>query len=468
LQKKTMPKVTVYITNYNYARFLDQAIRSVFSQTTDDWELIIIDDGSTDGTKDVLSRYRGHPKIRIIEQENKGLSVSNNIALRLANGKYLVRLDADDFLDENMLLVLANTLDKKPGAGLVYPDYYHVDENGNIIEIIRRKKIGQEVELLDLPAHGACTMFRKECLMEIGGYQEDFSCQDGYDIWLRMIARYEPCNVSVPLFYYRRHAKSLTTDEARILKTRGRIKRRFVDENKNGERPRVLGVVPVVRRSVYPQAEPFTDLAGKPLLWYTLEQLGRTNVLERVILAADDDEVVAYGKKFPGIETFKRPMELSGGTIRMKDVIKYILDNLKKSSGYEPDAVCILYVNTPLRKARHIEKAIDTMSIFDVDSIISVEEELNYCYQHGRMGLASVRKSRRNVRVEREAIYKENGAIYLTRAEVIHKGRLLGERIGHITMEPHESIKITSELSLWMTEKIILEWNKKRENTQAD
>ena len=187
-----MAKITVYIPIHNYGRYLVQAIQSVLKQTMDGWELIVIDDGSTDNTQEILAGYKNHPKIKIIEQENKGLNVTNNIALRLANGKYIIRLDADDYFDENILLLLSNILDTKPEVGLVYPDYYHVDESGDLIEIVRRKKIGEEAELLDMPAHGAGTMIRKECLLDLKGYEEKFSCQDGYELWLKFLRKYKP------------------------------------------------------------------------------------------------------------------------------------------------------------------------------------------------------------------------------------------------------------------------------------
>lgn len=105
-----MAKVTVYIPTYNYAHYVDKAVQSVLKQTMQDWELIIINDGSTDNTIDVLNRYKNNQKIRIIDQENKGLNVTNNIALRLSNGQYVMRLDADDYLDENALLVMSSIL----------------------------------------------------------------------------------------------------------------------------------------------------------------------------------------------------------------------------------------------------------------------------------------------------------------------------------------------------------------------
>ena len=242
------PKVTVYIPTYNYGKYIEQAIQSVLNQTMEDWELIVINDGSTDNTSEILRRYENHPKISIIEQENRGLTVSNNIGLRLSDGKYLMRLDADDYLDENALLVLSNILDSKPEVGLVYPDYYVIDEDGGVIEIMRRKKIGEEVELLDLPAHGACTMFRKECLLQIKGYEESIECQDGYDVWLRFIQSFKPYNVNVPLFYYRQHPESLTTKRQKILETRKNIKRNFVRKYKGDYIPKVLAIIPVLKK----------------------------------------------------------------------------------------------------------------------------------------------------------------------------------------------------------------------------
>jgi CMP-N-acetylneuraminic acid synthetase len=292
----------------------------------------------------------------------------------------------------------------------------------------------------------------------VGGYQEEFSCQDGYDIWLKVINRYKPYNVNNPLFYYRQHADSLTRNQKKILDTRRQIKRQFAEKIRNGEKLKVLGIIPVIKHSIYSQSAPFVELAGKPLLWYTLNELQYTGVLDRVLLASDDGDILAYGQNFPEIEPFKRPSKYSKTITNHADIFKYILATLREREKYEPDAVCILYITTPLRKARHIEKAIDTMIIFGLDSIISVDQELAPCYRRGRFGLAPIRNSRRIMRIEREAIYKENGAIHISRSNIINDGRLLGDTIGHVIMLPEESIKIASEFDLWMAEKIINEW----------
>ena len=453
-----MPKVTVYIPAHNYGRFLDAAIQSVLKQTMEDWELIVIDDGSTDDTSEILAPYEAHPKIRILEQKNRSLNFTNNIALRIARGEYLMRLDADDFLDENILLVLSHVLDTKPGVGLVYPDYYHVDEDGEIVEIVRRQKIGEEVDLLDLPAHGACTMIRKQVLLEIGGYFEEFNRQDGYGMWLKFIERHHPYNVNLPLFYYRQHGESLSKSRGLLMEARSKIKRRVVEEMNLSRKPKVLALVPVVVDAGSTPGNPFKQFKGKPLLERTLEQIQEARSVDRVVVSSNDEEVLVYAQRLEGVEGIIRPGALAKPTARMEDTALHVLRALEKR-GYVPDAVCVCCINTPFRRGRHIDNAVDTMTIFGVDSVISIAEDLSFFYHHGKNGLTPVNGSlQRTLRLENKALFKENGAIYLSRLDTVLAGKFLGARIGHITMLPEESVRINSAYEFWLAEKIAAEW----------
>lgn len=453
-----MPKVTVYIPAYNYGCFLNAALQSVLKQTMDDWELIVIDDGSTDDTTQILASYRMHHKIRILKQENRGLNFTNNMALRIAKGEYFMRLDADDFLDENILLVLSQVLDMKPDVDLVYPDYYLVNEDGEITEIIRRQKIGEEVDLLDLPAHGACTMIRKQILWEIGGYFEEFSCQDGYGMWLKFIERHRPYNVNVPLFYYRRHEASLSKSRGLILETRRKIKRRVVEEMNLSRIPKVLALVPAFLGSGFAFGEPFRQFMGKSLLERTLEQIMEARSIDRAVVSSNDEDVLAYANRYKGVDVLLMPQAPAKWAVRMEDTSLHVLKTLEER-GYIPDAVCVCCVNTPLRGGAHIDKAVDTMTIFNVDSVISITEDFSFYYHHGKHGLTPVNGSlQRTLRLERKALFKDNGAIYLNRVDTVLAGKFLGDRIGHITMLPEESVRIDSEYEFWLAEKIAAEW----------
>jgi glycosyltransferase involved in cell wall biosynthesis len=452
-----MTKVSVYITAYNYANYVEEAVESILDQTMLEWELLIINDGSTDNTLNVIKKYESNPKIKIIDQENKGLNVTNNIALRISKGKYLMRLDADDYLDQNALLILSNILDIKPEFDLVYPDYYTIDPSGKIIEQVRRKKLNDEVKLLDLPAHGACTMFRTNVLRQIGGYIEEFDCQDGYELWLRFIKKHQPYNVNIPLFYYRQHPASLTNNKSHILETRREIKRKYIETEFNGSLPKVLGIVPATRQPVAESMNPFVAIAGKPAIWHTLSEIELTNSLDRVVLTSEDEELLEYTKDFSLVQPMKRDLKCSQSNSKLEDLVIDILIKHKQESGYEPDAVCILYVNTPLRRACHIDWAVDTLKIFNVDTVLSVQEELAHCYRHRKFGLEPINKSPRNLRLERDAIYKENGAIILSKVDKLFETKsLYGGSIGHVVMLPEESVKINSEFELWLAERVLL------------
>ena len=141
----------------------------------------------------------------------------------------------------------------------------------------------------------------------------------------------------------------------------------------------------------------------------------------------------------------------------MSYIIKNSLERLGMDSYGEEDPVCILSISTPLRKAKHIENAIDAMNVFSVDTVISIEEEFSPCYQHSRFGLTSLNISGEGEpRLERNAMYKYNGAILLTRLKIIHQGKLHGQKVGHITMLPEESVKINSNYEYWLAEQLIL------------
>ena len=132
-----LPLVTVYITNHNYGKYLKESIESVLNQSFKDFELIIIDDGSNDNSKEILQLYENNSKIKVIYQNNKGLTISNNIALKLSRSEYIMRLDADDYLHKDGLKNLLSGFESEK-IGMVFGDWYEIDEYGDIIE--RKKK----------------------------------------------------------------------------------------------------------------------------------------------------------------------------------------------------------------------------------------------------------------------------------------------------------------------------------------
>ena len=132
-------QISVYIPNYNYGQYLDKAIRSLLNQTFKKFEIIIIDDGSTDKSSEVINKFTSQRKnnIRVIQHKNKGLIKSSNIAIRASKGKFIMRLDADDYLKKDALEKFFKAINQDQEIAMVYSDFYIVDNN---LKIIRREK----------------------------------------------------------------------------------------------------------------------------------------------------------------------------------------------------------------------------------------------------------------------------------------------------------------------------------------
>ena len=137
------PLVTIYVPCRNYGRFLKQSVDSVINQLYPNWELIIIDEASTDDTQQIAKSLSDTDSGRIKFIHNKeplGLQKLANAVLGIANGKYMMRLDADDWLDECALLLMVSKLEKSAKAGLVYGNYFYTDEDGRVLGMEKHHK----------------------------------------------------------------------------------------------------------------------------------------------------------------------------------------------------------------------------------------------------------------------------------------------------------------------------------------
>ena len=139
------PIITVYITNKNYGVYLEKAIKSVLKQSFKKIELIIVDDGSSDNSREIIEKYKKKKISKIIyNKKSIGLIKSSNIAIKAARGDYVIRLDADDYLDPNALSVLYSSITKDKNIALVYSDYYLIDNKDNVLslekQIVRSNK----------------------------------------------------------------------------------------------------------------------------------------------------------------------------------------------------------------------------------------------------------------------------------------------------------------------------------------
>ena len=131
------PIISVYITNFNYESFIEKSIESAINQTFDKkkFEIIIIDDNSTDESKKIIKKFINKRNVRIIfNKKNIGLIKTINIAIKAAKGEYIIRLDSDDMLHKNALKELYKVAKKDKNIGIVYSDFFIVDNLDNILK----------------------------------------------------------------------------------------------------------------------------------------------------------------------------------------------------------------------------------------------------------------------------------------------------------------------------------------------
>jgi len=439
------PKVTVYVPCRNYGKFLEEALESIATQSLTSWELYIFTEGSEDDTNSIAQRfadqYPGRVHV-IVTEEPIGLRACANKTLDLAKGEHIIRLDADDYLDENALLILSSYLDNHQDVGLVYPNWIYITEAGDVMGVERRKRLRDEDRVLDLPAHGACTMIRKRVLKAVGGYDTRFSSQDGHELWMRTLHRFNIANVQTPLFYYRQHSTSMSTNAERLLSARRAIKRAIASRYEGPVKPRRVAIIPVKNTYAGVANVALTPLAGRPLIDYTLECSLSFNDFDLIYVSTDDCAVLEYCQQKPGLTAQLREPRLSDPDVNLHEVIEAATRDMESRLGFYPDIIAVLNVHTPLRRPEHIEEALDTLMVYEVDQVVSTYEDHDLHFQHGKLGLEPINiAAHRNLRLEREALFTSNGAVHVFWRDVLQYGALFQGRIGHIVMSRTDSLQ---------------------------
>jgi len=450
-------KVSIVITAHNYAKFLPQSLDSALNQNYQDYEVIVVNDGSTDHTDEILATYADHPRLKVVTLDGVGLAAACNRGIEATSGEYVVRLDADDWFDENILLVLATYLDNHPNVGLVFCDYYTVDVHGELIDRIRRAKVNDEVELLDRPALAAGAMYRRKCYEAIGGYNEEIRYQEDYDFWIKFIEKFQVRNVSLPLMFYRQHGNSMSRNWEARMRTRRDVKKKFVEENRERFRQKVLAVIPARADKMDGEKVPLLPFGEHHLLARSIQNLlGIHHLIERVIVSTEDPEIAEQALHFGAEVPFLRSRAYINPAVPFETVLSDLLQRLHADEGYSPDLVVIVHPHSPFLRGEHVVEAIDTMLLYETDSVVGVVEDLTYHWTPGRNGLAPVGYQKRVARQEKDLIYKEAGGLYVVKAVNILAGQeLLGTRVGHIELAAYEALRIQSPFTYWAAKHMI-------------
>ncbi len=199
--------VTVVIPVFNQQKYIARCIRSILNQTLDKshYDIIVVNDASTDKTKEILELYNDDITL-INNNKNLGLPSSLNIAIKKIKTSYFVRVDSDDYVNENFLKFLYIFLEENKNFDAVACDYLLVDENENVIK--RKNSLRSPI---------ACgILFRLKNIIEIGLYDENFLINEDVDLRKRFLKKFNIKRLELPLYRYRRHLNNMTNDKTKM------------------------------------------------------------------------------------------------------------------------------------------------------------------------------------------------------------------------------------------------------------
>jgi glycosyltransferase involved in cell wall biosynthesis len=242
------PSVSVIITCYNYGRYLDTCLSSVIAQTYKDYEIVVIDDGSTDNTQDVIEPYLSMPNLRYIRQANAGQACAKNTGTRNSSGRFVAFLDADDAWEPSKL-AKQMVLFSNDSIGVVFSRFRFMDEHDNVLDEIKvsdkyllpRKGKVADYFIFDNFVPFSSSVVRRECLIRCGSFDESLRMGIDWDLWLRISTEYEFDFVNEPLMMYRLgHSGQMSKNLEERFRCSDRIVHNFLDKYKDLFSPQII------------------------------------------------------------------------------------------------------------------------------------------------------------------------------------------------------------------------------------
>ncbi|CAM3290235.1 glycosyltransferase family 2 protein [Sporolactobacillus spathodeae] len=215
-----MTQISVIIPTYNRGQFAVEAINSILAQTYTDYEIIVVDDGSTDDTKEKMKAFGN--QIRYIYQANKGPSAARNTGIQQANGTYLAFCDSDDRFLPTKLEKQMHFIKKNPNCCFLYTWYYNVNEKG-VITKLRKPFTCNTKEQLQyflfarrFTIRTSTVLVHKKCFDQVGSFNENYWYSQDWDMWLRLAASYQGYCLEEPLSEYWLHGENRSSLRVKI------------------------------------------------------------------------------------------------------------------------------------------------------------------------------------------------------------------------------------------------------------
>jgi glycosyltransferase involved in cell wall biosynthesis len=233
------PRVSVLIPSYNHAPYLPAALQSVFDQTYRDYEIVVVDDGSTDGSVEILQGYGD--RIRLFMQANRGTYPTLNRCIAESQGAYLAILNSDDLWAPTKLEKQVALLEAHPEVGLVHTGGYFIDAQGNILPgnplgfEWPRTPTGNIIEALVRcnKIIASSVLVRRECFERLGGFREDLFGSGDWEMWFRIALEWDIGYIDEPLTMYRVHGANASFQHRRVYEDDVKVRTETIHANES-------------------------------------------------------------------------------------------------------------------------------------------------------------------------------------------------------------------------------------------
>lgn len=214
-QVSQAPLISVIMPVYNAEKYVAQAIESILAQTVREFEFLILDDGSTDLSLNILQSYAAKDaRIHLTSGSNQGVSRARNQMLAKAQGEFIAVMDADDVAYPKRFALQVAFLRQNPNIVCVGGCHDIIDERGRLLTYLSLPLTDEEIQQAALVGHGSichpCAMIRRDAMLQVGGYDEQFVSAHDLDLWLKLGELGKLANLKDAVLQYRLHSRSVS------------------------------------------------------------------------------------------------------------------------------------------------------------------------------------------------------------------------------------------------------------------
>ena len=364
-------KASIIITNYNYSKYLARCLRSCFNQSLnrDLYEIILVDDCSTDNSIEIAETFKDEINFYLIKNnKNLGVAGSANKGILKSKAEYVVRVDADDYVSNDFLRFLVFYLEDNKSAFCVSCDYHYVDENENKYKRIKYDEIPVSCGV----------MYRKNKLIELGMYNEEFKHREEEELRARLGSLYKIQNLGISLYRYRKHNSNKTKQLESMMEFKKKLfsKHNILKESNidKDDLDFPVAIIPARLGSQRLKEKNIRLYQNKPLIFWAIKAAKESKYIKRVFVSSESKKILDLAKDY-GAEIIERPEFLSEPDVYKMDVIIHAVNEIKKFR--RPTLISSIQANSPEISSIAIDKSIDQLLKFNLNEVMSVDENLN-------------------------------------------------------------------------------------------